>query len=125
MFIKPVDMATLSVFPDSVPDLPTYLNELLTTNKPEEQNNTFWFPTLENPGRTEDQTTIETRILGELLELKANEKLSPQENTKTPINFPKRFHWINTLLTEAEKQAIEDNLVEYHDIFARHYWILR
>ena len=32
----------------------------------------------------------------------------------------KRFDWTNTLLTETEKQAVEDILVEYHDIFARH-----
>ena len=32
----------------------------------------------------------------------------------------KQFDWTNTLLTETEKQAVEDILVEYHDIFARH-----
>ena len=32
----------------------------------------------------------------------------------------KWFDWTDTLLRETEKQAIEDNLVEYHDIFARH-----
>ena len=32
----------------------------------------------------------------------------------------KRFDWTDTLLTETEKQAVEDILVEYHDIFAGH-----
>ena len=32
----------------------------------------------------------------------------------------KRFDWTDTPLTDTEKQAIEDILVEYHDIFARH-----
>ena len=32
----------------------------------------------------------------------------------------KRFDRTDTLLTETEKQAVEDILVEYHDIFARH-----
>ena len=32
----------------------------------------------------------------------------------------KRFDWTDTLLTETKKQAVEDILVEYHDIFARH-----
>ena len=31
-----------------------------------------------------------------------------------------QFNWTDTLLTEAEKKAVEDILVEYHDIFARH-----
>ena len=47
--IKPVDMAILSMIPQGDPDLTAYLNELLRTNKPEQQDNTFWFPTPENP----------------------------------------------------------------------------
>ena len=31
-----------------------------------------------------------------------------------------RFNWTDTLLTQAERQAVEDILVEYHDVFARH-----
>ena len=36
------------------------------------------------------------------------------------MEFLKRFDWTDTLLTETEKQAVEDILVGYHDIFARH-----
>ena len=36
------------------------------------------------------------------------------------MEFLKRFDSTDTLLTEIEKQAVEDILVEYHDIFARH-----
>ena len=39
--IKPVDMAILSMIPQSDPDLTAYLNELFGTNKPQHQNNTF------------------------------------------------------------------------------------
>ena len=53
-------------------------------------------------------------------ELKDKEKLNPQESTESRNKFLKRFDWTNTLHTEMEKQAIEDILVEYHDIFARH-----
>ena len=45
MFIKPVDMAILSMIPEGDPDLITHLTELLRTNKPDQQTNTFWFPT--------------------------------------------------------------------------------
>ena len=31
-----------------------------------------------------------------------------------------RIDWTNTLLNQAEKQAVEDILAEYHDIFAGH-----
>ena len=57
-FIKPVDKAILSMIPESDPDLTTYLTELLKTNKPEQQIKTWWFPTPENPGNTEDHTPI-------------------------------------------------------------------
>ena len=118
--IKPVDMAILSMIPQGDLDLTAYLNELLRSNKPEHQDNTFWFPTPENPGKLEDHTPIQTRILKELNELKDKEKLNPQESTESGNKFLKRFDWTDTLLTEMEKQAIEDILVEYHDISARH-----
>ena len=115
--IKPVDMAILSMIPQGVPDLTAYINEVLRTNKPEQQNNTFWFPTPENPGKPENHTPIQTRILKELNELKEKEKLNQQESTESRNKFLKRFDWTNTLLTNTEKQAIEDILVDYHDIF--------
>ena len=118
--LKPVDMAILSMIPQDDPDLTAYLNELLRTSKPEQQDNTFWFPTPENPGKPEDHTPIQTRTLKELIELKDKEKLNPQKGTESRNKFLKRFDWTDTLLTETEKQAVEDILVEYQDIFARH-----
>ena len=108
------------MIPEGDSDLRAYLNELLRTNKPEQPNSTFWFPTPENPGKLEDHTPIQTRILNDLNELKDKEKLNPQGSTESRNKFLKRFDWTDTLLTELEKQAIEDVLVEYHDIFARH-----
>ena len=119
-FNKPVNMAILSMIPQGDPDLVTYLTELLRTNKPDQQNNTFWFPTPENPRNTEDHTPIQTRILTELRELQRREKLNPKDDSESRTEFLKRFDWTDTLLTETEKQAVEDILVEYHDIFARH-----
>ena len=62
-FIKPVDTAIHRMIPEGDPDMITYLTEPLKTNKPARQNNTFWFPTPENPGNTEYHTPIQTRIL--------------------------------------------------------------
>ena len=109
---KPVDMAILSMIPQGDPDLTAYLNELLRTNKPEQQNKTFWFPTTENPGTPADHTQIQTRILNELNELKVKERLNPKQSTESRDNFLKRFDWTDTLLTRTEKQAIEDFLVD-------------
>ena len=61
------------MIPESDLDLTTYLNELLKTNKPDQQSNTFWFPTPKNPGRTEDHTPLQTRIVKKLRELQERE----------------------------------------------------
>ena len=108
------------MIPQGDSDLTAYLNELLRTNKPEQQTDTFWFPTPENLGKPEDHTPIQARILKELNDLKDNEKLNPQESTESRNKFLKRFDRTDTLLTQLEKQAIEDILGEYHAIFARH-----
>ena len=100
--IKPVDMAILSMIPQDDPDLTAYLKELLRTSKPEQQDNTSWFPTPENPGEPEDHTPIQTRILKELNELKDKEKLNPQEGTESRNKLLKRFDWTVTRLTETE-----------------------
>ena len=118
--IKPVDMLILSMIPRSDSDLTAYPNEILRANKPEQQNNTYWFSTTENPQKSEGHTPIQTGILNELNELKDKEKLNPQESTEFRNKFLKRFDWTETLLIKMEKQSIEDIVVDYHDIFARH-----
>ena len=46
--------------------------------------------------------------------------MNPKDDAETRMQCLKRFDWTDSLLTETEKQAVEDVLVEYHDIFARH-----
>ena len=118
--IKPVDVAILSLIPQVDPDLTAYLNELLRTRKTERQSNTFWFPTAEKPGKPEDHTRIQTRTLKESNELKDKEKLNPKESTQSRNKFLKPFNSADTLLTETEKEALEEILVDYHEIFAWH-----
>ena len=113
-------MAILSMVPQGDPDLNADLNELLRKNKPEQQNNNFWFPTPENPGKSKDHTPIQTQILKKLIKLKDKEKLNPQESTESRKKFLKQFDWTDTLLTETRKHGYEDILVNYHDFFARH-----
>ena len=52
--------------------------------------------------------------------MKLKEKLNPKKDIESKSEILKRFDWTDTLLTEAEKQAVKDILVEYHDIFTRH-----
>ena len=80
-------MAILSMIPQGYLDQSTFLNELLRTNKPEQQNNTFMFSTPKKPGEPEDRTPIQTRILKELIEFKEKEKFNPHESAESPTKF--------------------------------------
>ena len=91
MSIRPVDTAILSMIPEGDPDLTTYLSELLRTNQAGQQNNTFWFQKPKNPGKTDDHTPIQTRILKELPELQKKEKLNPKDAVDSRMKFSKRF----------------------------------
>ena len=119
-FIKPVDTAVLNMIPKGHLDLTTYLTELLRTNKPDQQNNIFWFWTPENVCNLENHTSIQTRKLEQLRELRQKEKVIPKDDAESKKELLKLFDWTNTLLTETGKPAVEGILVEYHDIFARH-----
>ena len=96
-------MAILSMIPEGDPDLITYLTELLRTNKQDQPTNTFWFPTPEKPGNTEEHTPIQTRFLNELCDLQLKEKLNPKDDIESRTEFLKPFDWTDTLLTETEK----------------------
>ena len=116
----PKEMANLSVIPQGDPDLTAYLNELFRTNQPKQQHNAFWFPTHQNPGKSEDHTPKQTRSWKKLVELKEKGKLNPQDSIEYRNNILKRFDRTHKLLTETKRQAIEDILVDYEDIFAWH-----
>ena len=73
--IEPIDTASLSMIPADLCRI-SYVNELLRANKPQQQNNTFLCPTPKNPGRSEDRTPIQSRIINELFEMKTRRPAS-------------------------------------------------
>ena len=78
--LRPVDTAILNIIPEGDLDLTTYSGEIIKTNKPEQQNNNFWFPTSE----TEEHTPIQTRILKERQrELQEKRKLNSKDEVES------------------------------------------
>ena len=112
-FIKQVDTAILSMSPEGDPNLATHLNELLKTNKPEQQRKASWFPAPKSLGKTEQHTPIQTGIHRGLRELREKEKLNPKD-LGSRMTLLERFYWTDTLLVESKKRAVETILVEYH-----------
>ena len=119
--IRPVSPTSVRhLLNNSHDDAIHYINRLLKTSKDNEANKTYWFPTPQNPGNEKEHTPIQTRILQELRELEQLEKLNPLEDTNSRNQFLSNFDWTDSTLQQKTKQAVENLLVEFHDIFARH-----
>ena len=56
------------------------MNELLKVLPQNPDQESYWFPTPEDPRDPTSHTPIQQRIYNELLELEELEKLNPQEN---------------------------------------------
>ena len=119
--ISPVDPTSVRhLLNSNHDDAIHYINSLLKTSKTDKVNETYWFPTTQNPGNEEEHTPIQTRILNELRELEQLEKLNPLEDTDSRNQILSTFDWTDSTLQPDAKQAVENLLVEFHDIFARH-----
>ena len=118
--IQPVDPAVLSFMIQQEETTEVYINELLKVPQPNSEQESYWFPTPEDPGDPATYTPIQQRIYNELLELKELEKLNPHDNETSRKTFLSNFDWTDTTLSSEERQEIEEILVEFHDIFARH-----
>ena len=68
--IRPVNPTSVRhLLNNSHDDAIHYINSLLKTSKNDEVNETYWFPTPQNPGNEKEHTPIQARILTELREL--------------------------------------------------------
>ena len=117
--IRPVDFAALNLLTEH-DDVVTYFNALMQVDSPEDNEEKFWFPTPDNPGNEQEHTAIQKRILNELRELAELEKLDPTENGESRSKFLSLFKWTDSLITGNDRESLEDTLVEFNDIFARH-----
>ena len=88
---KPLYMERLNMIPQGDHDQTAHLHKLLRKNKLDQQNNSFWFPTSENPCRPEDHTPLQIRILKQLFELKEKGKINPQESIDCQSTLLERF----------------------------------
>ena len=81
----------------------------------EESNETCWFAKPQKPGDGTQHTSLEKRILKELIVLEKLEHLNRQDNQSLS-----NFNWTDSTLDKQAHQAIEESVVEFQDIFARH-----
>ena len=68
--IQPVEPAVSSFMIQHEETTEVYINELLKVPQPNSEQESYWFPTPEDPGDPTTFTPIQQRIYNELLELK-------------------------------------------------------
>ena len=117
--IRPVDIAALNLLTEH-DDVVTYINALMQVERPEDNKEKFWFPTPENPGNEQEHSPIQKRFVKELRELAELEKLDPTENDESRTKFLAIFKWTDSLIVGKDRDNLENTIVEFHDIFARH-----
>ena len=119
--VKPVDpISTWHLLQENEDNAVQYISGLLKANRNNEEMEQYWFPTPENPGDESSHTPIQKRILSELRTLQELEKLNPLDDQKSRQKFLSNFDWKDSMLNQEEIANIEQLLVEFHDIFARH-----
>ena len=119
--LKPLNTAALKVLTeDDTEDAIIYINEHLKTSDQPSHSQNFWFPTPDNPGEPNTHTPIQSRILREIKELEEIQKLDPNNNAEDREAFLKNFKWDDSQLTENDQKDIQEILIEFNDIFARH-----
>ena len=120
-YVKPIDpVTTWHLLQDNPENAAHYASSLIESPKPEDDKENYWFPTPEDPGDPQLHTPIQQRILKELHNLQELEKLNPQNDPESRQQFLANFDWTDSTLNPMEIKQIEELLVEFHDIFARH-----
>ena len=118
-YVKPIDpVTTWHLLQDNPENAAYYASSLIKSTKPEDFKENYWFPTPEDPGDPQHHTPIQKRILSELINLQELENFNPQDDSGR--QFLSNFDWTDSMLQPAEIARIEDLLVQFHDIFARH-----
>ena len=92
----------------------------MQVERPEDNEEKTWFPTPEHLGNEQEHSPIQKRILKELRDLAELEKLDPTENEESRSKFLSMFKWTDSLITGNDRKNLEDTIVEFNDIFARH-----
>ena len=80
----------------------------------------LWFPTPETCTDLSNLSPLQREIYDQILQLQRCEKLNPKTNSHDREEFLKKFAWETCVLSADEKSKLEDFLVEYHDVFAKH-----
>ena len=120
-YVEPVDPASTWHLLQNDPEQATHnVSSRIKTNKKPQNSEHYWFPTPENPGNPEEHTPIQKRILRELQGLQDLKTPHSTKDEESRAKFLENFDWKDSTLASDRKGKIEELLVDFHNIFARH-----
>ena len=90
------------------------------TGRPHSDYSKLWFPTPETCKDFSNLTPHQGEIYDQILQLQRQEKMDPKNNEADKLDFLKKFSWDTCVLNVDQKRQLEEFLVEYHDVFAKH-----
>ena len=79
-----------------------------------------WYPTPETCSEPDKLNAIDRRIYDEIVALQELEMLDPSYSDEKRMNFLRNFTWNESLCTPSQRLQVEELLVKYNSIFARH-----
>ena len=115
--IAPMPVEHLNLITKYPDEAEAVINQLFVNP---EMKSTKWYPTPETCSEPDKLNAIERRIYDEILALRELEKLDPSQSDEQRMNFLKNFNWDDSLLTPSQRLQVEELLVKYNSIFARH-----
>ena len=84
------------------------------------ENRKFWFATPETCEDPSTLTGVEKDIYEQLVEFKRLEAINPQNSPEERAHFLGEVNWEKSIFDEKHRALMEDLLVEYQHIFAKH-----
>ena len=85
-----------------------------------EMKSTKWYTTPETYSEPDKLNKIERRIFDEILALRELERLDPVRTHDERVKFLQNFKWDELLLSPSQQAQVEELLVKFYSIFARH-----
>ena len=65
-------------------------------------------------------TPLQREIYDQILHFQRQEKMHPKNNEADKLEFLRKFSWDTCVLNADQKRQLEEFLVQYHDVFAKH-----
>ena len=115
--ITPMPVEHLKLIPDHPDDAAAVINQLFVNP---DMKSTKWYPTPETCSEPDKLNKIERRIFDEIAALRELEKLDHVRSHEQRVKFLQNFKWEDSLLSPSHQAQLEELLLKYNSIFARH-----